>query len=110
VNLRPEGIGNNGLKLDLQFFGNKTNFSYTSKIAKQMKKRGWDDDSINNTINSPSRTVITRDTRWTNNGKMDDPATAYIRNDGSYVVRNDRTGDIVQVSDRFDPNWASPWD
>lgn len=40
---------------------------------------------------------------------MDDPATAYIDAAGNYVVRNDVTGDIVQVSDRFDPNWISPF-
>jgi translation elongation factor EF-Ts len=27
----------------------------------------------------------------------------------SYVVRNDRTGAIVQVSDKNDKNWVAPW-
>ncbi|WLD94482.1 hypothetical protein MOJ78_06230 [Alkalihalobacillus sp. AL-G] len=75
-----------------------------------MGKRGWNDKLIDKTLNKPYRTVETRDTRWTKNGKLDDPATAYIRKDGSYVVRNDKTGDIVHVSDRNDPNWVSPWD
>ena len=39
---------------------------------------------------------------------MDDPATAYYSRRGGYVVRNDRTGDIVQISDRTDPNWIGP--
>jgi hypothetical protein len=30
--------------------------------------------------------------------------------EGGYVVRNDRTGDIVQVSDRTDLGWRAPWD
>ncbi|SHN69942.1 colicin E5-related ribonuclease [Desulfovibrio litoralis] len=30
--------------------------------------------------------------------------------DGSYVVRNDRTRDIVQVSDKFDKDWKAPWE
>jgi len=32
-----------------------------------------------------------------------DPATAFYHRDGGYVVRNDRTGGIVQVSDRNNP-------
>jgi RHS repeat-associated protein len=43
-------------------------------------------------------------------GRMNDPATAYYSREGGYVVRNDRTGDIVQVSDRNDPDWVAPWD
>lgn len=41
--------------------------------------------------------------------KRNDLATAYIRTDGSYVVRNDITEDIVQISDRNDPDWQSPF-
>lgn len=41
---------------------------------------------------------------------MDDPATAYYSGRGGYVVRNNRTGDIVQVSNRTDPGWKAPWD
>lgn len=37
--------------------------------------------------------------------KNDDPATMYFDKDGNYVVRNDRTGDIVQVSNKNDPTW-----
>ncbi|WP_408981024.1 colicin E5-related ribonuclease [Pseudomonas sp. B21-017] len=33
-----------------------------------------------------------------------------LAKDGSYVVRNDRTGAIVQVSNKKDPNWVAPWD
>ncbi len=34
------------------------------------------------------------------------PATAYFNQDGSYVVRDDVTGELVQVSDRTNPpNW-----
>jgi filamentous hemagglutinin len=41
---------------------------------------------------------------------MNDPATAYYGRRGGYVVRNNRTGDIVQVSNRTDPGWGAPWD
>jgi filamentous hemagglutinin len=52
----------------------------------------------------------TRDIRHLADGsQMNAPATAYINEDGSYVVRNDQTGEIVQVSDRNNPNWKSPF-
>lgn len=41
---------------------------------------------------------------------MSKAATAYINKDGSYVVRNNKTGDIVQISNRNNPNWKAPWD
>lgn len=82
-----------------------------NKISGQMSGRGWTSDLIGDTLRNPSRTVVTRDTRWTSVGtRMDDAATAYIRSDGTYIVRNDVTGDIVQISNRNDPNWAAPWD
>lgn len=72
----------------------------------------WSENLVDETINRPHRRVQTRDTRYKADGsgqRHDDPATAYIRTDGSYVVRNNMTGDIVQVSDRNDPDWQSPF-
>jgi hypothetical protein len=40
---------------------------------------------------------------------MNDPATVYYHPEGGYVVRNNRTGDIVQIGDRFDPMWKTEW-
>lgn len=61
-------------------------------------------------VNNPSRTIATRDTRDLPGGTRNDaPATAYINRGGGYVVRNNETGDIVQVSNLNDPNWKSPW-
>ncbi|MFL5961693.1 MAG: colicin E5-related ribonuclease [Gaiellaceae bacterium] len=55
--------------------------------------------------------VTYRDTRYLpGGGRMDDPATVYYSRRGGYVVRNNRTGDIVQVSKRTDPGWTAPWD
>ncbi|MBS7835247.1 hypothetical protein J7620_09830 [Wohlfahrtiimonas chitiniclastica] len=82
------------------------------KISKQMTKRGWDEKSINNLINDPkSKKVSTTDTRFdpSTNSRLNDPATAYIDSNGAYVVRNDKTGAIVQVSNKNDPNWVSPF-
>ena len=77
-----------------------------------MKQRGWNDDLITETVRSPHRSAPTRDTRYKTDipaQRRNDPATVYIRTDGSYVVRNDIIGDIVQVSNRNDPDWQSPF-
>ena len=82
------------------------------KIAQQMGKRGWTTDSLEDAIANPSKTVATKDTRFDpiSGTRLNDPATGYVAKDGSYVVRNDRTGAIVQVSDKNDKNWVAPWD
>jgi len=83
---------------------------FESKISKQMNKRGWNEVKVNDTINNPTKTVRTTDTRWNSDGtRRSDSATAYIDKDGSYVVRNDKDGTIIQVSDRNDPDWKSPF-
>jgi hypothetical protein len=81
------------------------------KIAQQMEKRGWAPKDIELTIANPSRKVATRDNRFdpSTGKRLDEPATGYIAKDGSYIVKNDRTGKIVQISDRNDPNWKAPW-
>jgi filamentous hemagglutinin len=82
---------------------------YGSKIMGQLGKRGWTAGSVEETISNPARTAVGRDTRWMADGtRMDDPATTYYNKDGSYVVRNNKSGDVVQVSNRNDPNWKSP--
>jgi hypothetical protein len=85
--------------------------SYGEKIEQQIPERGWTKESVEETINNPAKKAITRDTRHLpEGGQMDDPATAFINSDGTYVVRNDVTGDIVQVSNRNDPGWKIPTD
>lgn len=81
------------------------------KITRQIEKRGWTQGDILKTIQNPTRTTSVRDTRHLPDGsRLNDPATAYIGPDGRYVIRNDKTGDIVQISNRNDPNWRAPWD
>lgn len=82
------------------------------KIAQQMGARGWSTESIEATITNPAKTVVTKDTRFdpVSGSRLNDPATGYVAQDGSYVVRNDRTGQVVQVSDKKDPTWKAPWD
>ena len=81
------------------------------KIERQLPGRGWTQRLVQSTIDDPVRTVPWRDTRHLRGGgRMDDPATGYYSRRGGYLVRNDRTGDIVQVSDRTNPAWRAPWD
>lgn len=86
--------------------------SFAGKVEGQLAKRGWTKGLVEQTVRSPSRAVATRDTRFLSGGagRMDDPATAYYNKSGGYVVRNDVTGDVVQVSNRNDSNWIAPWD
>ena len=82
-----------------------------SKIEGQLAKRGWSRSSVDDAISNPTRTVRTADARHLpGGGRNAEPATAYYSRDGGYVVRNDRTGDIVQISNRNDPNWRAPWE
>jgi hypothetical protein len=82
------------------------NIHVSDKIKKWMGPRGWTEADIRGTIRNPEKTVRTRDVRHKKGGGQEnDPATAYFDQNGSYVVRNDKTGDIVQVPDRNDPNW-----
>jgi hypothetical protein len=76
-----------------------SSFAYGTKIQGQIPKRGWSDALIDETISSPHH-VSPALNKATNN-----PATAYFRKDGSYVVRENVSGRIIQVSDRLDPGW-----
>ena len=71
-----------------------------SKIAGQMEKRGWDNKMINSTIKNATKTMDAVD-RTANN----EAATAYLNKDGSYVVLNNKTKKVVQVSDRTKSGW-----
>jgi hypothetical protein len=86
-------------------------YSIGDKISGQMSSRGWTKNDISMATSFPSRTVKTTDTRYSGSSgiKNNDPATAYYHPKGGYVVRNDRTGDIVQISNRYDNNWKAPW-
>lgn len=101
-----------GWKAGVTSGASKTAFTIEHKIAGQMGERGWTFESISSAIDSPVKTVLTKDTRFDPSiGKrLNQPATAYYAQDGSYVVRNDMTGKIVQVSNKFDKGWIAPWD
>jgi len=69
------------------------------KIVRQMAPRGWSQALIDDTIDNPAAT------RPALNKATGQDATAYFRSDGSYVVRDNATNEILQVSNRNDPTW-----
>ncbi len=59
-------------------------------------------DSIRDVVRNPA---LTRKKDSIVNRANGNPVTYFYRKDGYYVVIDDLTGEVVQVSDRFNPNW-----
>ncbi|WP_084069110.1 colicin E5-related ribonuclease [Paraburkholderia heleia] len=79
------------------------------KIGKQLPERGWTEQDVQNAINNgPTGTAFDkRSASKTPDGlPRNDTATVYGSKDG-YVVVNDRTGEVVQISDKTDPRWIA---
>src|SRR5690606_14125171 len=75
-------------------------FSYiTPKITKQMAGRGWTKELIHNTVNNPFTT------RAATNRATGNAATAYFQKNGSYIVKDNVTNQVIQISNRLDPKW-----
>ena len=71
------------------------------KLNNQMKKRGWDERSIRNTVDFPYTT------RRSINRAIGNPSTVYYTEKGSYVIVDDITKEIVQISDNVNPaSWV----
>lgn len=90
-------------KLKFFNFAAKTSsvFSYiTPKIIKQMLKRGWTKELIHKTVNQPFTT------RLASNRATGNSATAFFQKDGSYIVKDDITNEVIQISNRLDPKWV----
>jgi len=78
-------------------FGSSAKSAQT--LSNQMHTRGWTAETVRHTINNPH---ATRDAfnRATGNN-----ATAFFNKDGSHVIVDNITGEVVQVSNRFDTSW-----
>jgi hypothetical protein len=72
----------------------------SDKISRQMSRRGWDQSSINNVVSNPFTT------RQAFNKATGQTATAFYAQDGSYVVRDNSTAEIVQISQKGDGDWV----
>jgi peptidoglycan hydrolase-like protein with peptidoglycan-binding domain len=77
-----------------------TGFNITEKISQQMGKRGWTNDTLETTVKKPFTT------RSAKNKATGNDATAYFNKDGSYVVKHNKTGDVIQIINRNDPDWV----
>ena len=89
----------------MQMVNKERKLTYNNnKIGRDMRKRGWAENDIQNAVSNPRKTAKAVDMR----GGANDPATAYFIDDNHYVVVNDNTGEIVQVANKNDPDWKIP--
>ena len=65
-----------------------------------MVRRGWTEESIEKTVEKPYAA-----SEATNKATGGD-ATAYFNKDGTYVVKDNQTNQIIQASDKNKPNWV----
>jgi len=72
---------------------------FGQKTIDEVTKRGWTLDSVKKVMERPLKTVEAKNST---NGNR---ATAYFKSENQYVVVDDVTGDIVQVSNLNDPGW-----
>ena len=79
--------------------GNSIFSLITPKIAKQMGRRGWTKELIHETVNNPFAI------RAATNRATGNAATAYFQKNGSYIVKDNVTNEVVQISNRLDFNW-----
>lgn len=76
------------------------------KIAGQLEGRGWTEGEVRDlTRTDPAGTSVD------NTGGRNDPATVYGTRDGGHVIVNDKTGNVVQVSDKqsWNPDPRIEW-
>ena len=102
-------VGGNGVLVHnagIEYEGGSKAIKYGSdtktetKLSNQMNKRGWTKESVQNTVDSPYTTSPSKNLATQNS------ATAYYNKDGSYVILDDVTNEVVQISNCNDPNWV----
>ena len=97
-------LNSDGLPINDKSTSEDIELKFSDKLSKQQwekqyTQRGWTEESIKNTIQN-SYTTREAVNRTTGN-----KSTVYYNEDGSYVIKDDITGKIVQISDRNDTNW-----
>ena len=70
------------------------------KISAQLAIRGWTEQELREAVSRPPIGTSTDNTE----GRAD-LATVYGSKSGGYVVVNDRTRRVIQISDRTDAAW-----
>ncbi|NWE25881.1 hypothetical protein HX877_09740 [Pseudomonas gingeri] len=74
-----------------------------------MLSRGWTEQEIKDVVSKgeAGKTVDKRRATKTIDGlSRDDTATVYGVPPNNYVVVNDRTGEVTQISDKNDSSWV----
>lgn len=74
----------------------------TQKLMNQMSQRGWTEREIRKTVSKPYTTRISKNLATGNS------ATAYYNQRGAYVIVDDITKAIVQISDNINPSTWIP--
>lgn len=99
---KPTGELKSGTKVNEGAKIDPDDISLGKKSEAYTSQRGWSLDSIKNVVGNPAET---RSNPNIVNRRNRNPVTYYYRPDGHYVVIDDVTGEVVQVSDINDPNW-----
>ncbi|MCL2078185.1 MAG: hypothetical protein FWH08_07270 [Oscillospiraceae bacterium] len=88
-------------KVSANYIGNRTTVQYnvSNKISKQMSSRGWTSSTMDRVIQNPHTTRVAINKATGNN------ATAYYNKAGDYIVRDNITSQIIQISKLGDKNW-----
>jgi hypothetical protein len=75
-------------------------------VSRGEKFRGWTNEDIAKTLDNPSKAVPTSEIQ-TGGREAPQAATAYFKegSENQYVIRNDSTGRIIQISDLNKPDW-----
>jgi hypothetical protein len=82
----------------------------STHVSKKMMGRGWMQKDITDTVAAPFRTAtVDRNGQPFKNLATGHSATAYIREDGHGVLRDDGTGEVFHVSNINDPDWQFYW-
>lgn len=88
--------------------GKTPELKFDEKIKDQMNGRGWTEQDAKDTVakGPKGKSFDKRSPKKTPPDHLgrNDTATVYGKQ-GEYVVVNDRTGEVVQVSDKTDPQW-----
>lgn len=87
--------GESTARSDELVFGSSTKSS--QKLSNQMSSRGWTEDMVRDTVDNPF-TIRNSINKATGNS-----ATVFYTERGSYVIVDDVTNEIVQISDNINP-------
>ena len=92
--------GTSSIKSADLIFGSSTKSK--QKLMSQMDSRGWSEELLNNTVDNLYTIRISM------NKATGNPATVFYTQRGSYVIVDDITKQIVQISDNINPSTWVP--